>query len=86
MAVTAAATSMTSKNYSDFLSARSNRAGEVHTTLVKFEFRRPPPISLRDARAVTVARAISSVVERFVHTEEVTGSNPVSPTRSVNFQ
>src|SRR5690606_14391459 len=26
------------------------------------------------------ARAISSVGERFVHTEEVTGSNPVSPT------
>src|SRR4051812_14002533 len=25
-------------------------------------------------------RAIGSVVERFVHTEEVTGSNPVSPT------
>src|SRR3954447_8310198 len=27
-----------------------------------------------------VRRAIGSVVERFVHTEEVTGSNPVSPT------
>ena len=27
-------------------------------------------------------RAIGSVVERFVHTEEVTGSNPVSPTRT----
>jgi hypothetical protein len=25
-------------------------------------------------------RAIGSVVERLVHTEEVTGSNPVSPT------
>src|SRR4051794_4858159 len=28
------------------------------------------------------ARAIGSVVERLVHTEEVTGSNPVSPTQS----
>src|SRR4051794_18664118 len=27
------------------------------------------------------ARAIGSVVERLVHTEEVTGSNPVSPTQ-----
>jgi hypothetical protein len=27
------------------------------------------------------ARAIGAVVARFVHTEEVTGSNPVSPTR-----
>jgi hypothetical protein len=26
------------------------------------------------------ARAIGAVVARFVHTEEVTGSNPVSPT------
>src|SRR4028118_149747 len=31
---------------------------------------------------MTAARAIGSVVERFVHTEEVTGSNPVSPTRT----
>ena len=30
------------------------------------------------------ARAIGSVGERFVHTEEVTGSNPVSPTNSVH--
>ena len=29
-----------------------------------------------------VARAIGAVVARFLHTEEVTGSNPVSPTRS----
>src|SRR5438309_1771442 len=28
------------------------------------------------------ARAIGSVVERLVHTEEVTGSNPVSPTHA----
>ena len=28
------------------------------------------------------ARAIGAVVARFVHTEEVTGSNPVSPTKS----
>lgn len=28
-------------------------------------------------------RAISSVVERLVHTEEVTGSNPVSPTAQI---
>src|SRR5438309_11146041 len=28
------------------------------------------------------ARAIGSVVERLVHTEEVTGSNPVSPTEA----
>src|SRR4029450_12144788 len=27
-------------------------------------------------------RAIGAVVARFVHTEEVTGSNPVSPTKS----
>lgn len=86
MAGTAAATSMTSKNYSNIPRTRSNQGSEVHTTLVKFEFPRPPPISLRDARAVTVARAISSVVERFVHTEEVTGSNPVSPTVSLDFQ
>src|SRR3954449_1228380 len=29
----------------------------------------------------TQLRAIGAVVARFVHTEEVTGSNPVSPTR-----
>ena len=29
-----------------------------------------------------VARAIGAVVARFLHTEEVTGSNPVSPTKS----
>src|SRR3954452_16815933 len=29
---------------------------------------------------MAAAGAIGSVVERFVHTEEVTGSNPVSPT------
>lgn len=34
----------------------------------------PPPYGF--------SRAISSVVERFVHTEEVTGSNPVSPTEA----
>jgi hypothetical protein len=28
------------------------------------------------------ARAIGAVVARFVHTEEVTGSNPVSPTEN----
>jgi hypothetical protein len=28
------------------------------------------------------ARAIGAVVARFVHTEEVTGSNPVSPTNT----
>ncbi len=28
-----------------------------------------------------IFRAIGAVVARFVHTEEVTGSNPVSPTR-----
>ena len=32
------------------------------------------------------SRAIGAVVARFVHTEEVTGSNPVSPTQvSVTF-
>lgn len=31
-----------------------------------------------DARST---RAIGAVVARFVHTEEVTGSNPVSPTK-----
>src|SRR5690348_11113013 len=30
---------------------------------------------------LTASRAIGAVVARFVHTEEVTGSNPVSPTR-----
>lgn len=29
---------------------------------------------------LTASRAIGAVVARFVHTEEVTGSNPVSPT------
>ena len=29
------------------------------------------------------ARAIGAAVARFVHTEEVTGSNPVSPTQTV---
>ena len=29
-------------------------------------------------------RAISSVVERFLHTEEVAGSIPVSPTKEIN--
>src|SRR3954452_15414600 len=32
------------------------------------------------------ARAIGSVVERLVHTEEVTGSNPVSPTQTSAVQ
>ena len=31
------------------------------------------------------ARAIGAVVARFVHTEEVTGSNPVSPTPPHGF-
>jgi hypothetical protein len=31
-----------------------------------------------------VCRAIGAVVARFVHTEEVTGSNPVSPTPHVS--
>ena len=31
---------------------------------------------------VPASRAIGAVVARFVHTEEVTGSNPVSPTRT----
>lgn len=34
------------------------------------------------ALALSTPRAIGAVVARFVHTEEVTGSNPVSPTRS----
>ena len=34
----------------------------------------------RDLYCSVRSRAISSVGERFVHTEEVTGSNPVSPT------
>lgn len=33
-----------------------------------------------DAPILTVSRAVGSVVERLVHTEEVTGSNPVLPT------
>src|SRR6476620_1887579 len=37
---------------------------------------------LRCATVSGAARAIGAVVARFVHTEEVTGSNPVSPTRS----
>ncbi len=45
---------------------------------------RPPPSGLNEARrdlyCSVRSRAISSVGERFVHTEEVTGSNPVSPT------
>src|SRR6476660_3586857 len=35
---------------------------------------------LRCATVSGAARAIGAVVARFVHTEEVTGSNPVSPT------
>jgi hypothetical protein len=37
----------------------------------------------RQAREIwwaSLKRAIGAVVARFVHTEEVTGSNPVSPT------
>src|SRR5690606_8564218 len=45
---------------------------------------RPPRSGLkeasRDLYCSVRSRAISSVGERFVHTEEVTGSNPVSPT------
>lgn len=37
---------------------------------------------LHDAVHGRASRAIGSVVERLVHTEEVTGSNPVSPTAS----
>lgn len=48
-----------------------------------------PPISgCRSASArvvLTSRRAISSAGERFVHTEEVTGSIPVSPTTSVQL-
>ena len=33
--------------------------------------------------AFNVVRAIGAVVARFVHTEEVTGSNPVSPTNEM---
>src|SRR5438105_8188092 len=44
------------------------------------------PYVVRSARRravmLAVRRAISSVGERFVHTEEVTGSNPVSPTQA----
>jgi ABC-type branched-subunit amino acid transport system ATPase component len=40
---------------------------------------RYPEIALRSAMAVQ-ARAIGSAGERLVHTEEVTGSIPVSPT------
>lgn len=44
--------------------------------------RRPPMCKLRRAALrLLLARAIGAVVARFVHTEEVTGSNPVSPTR-----
>ena len=38
-----------------------------------------PPSEL----AFNVVRAIGAVVARFVHTEEVTGSNPVSPTNEM---
>ena len=31
------------------------------------------------------ARAIGAVVARFLHTEEVTGSNPVSPTKENEY-
>src|SRR5690554_2648115 len=37
-------------------------------------------LSSSRSRALEKPRAIGSVVERLVHTEEVTGSNPVSPT------
>ena len=37
---------------------------------------------LRPWDIVPASRAIGAVVARFVHTEEVTGSNPVSPTES----
>jgi hypothetical protein len=36
-----------------------------------------PPLEIWWA---SLQRAIGAVVARFVHTEEVTGSNPVSPT------
>ena len=44
---------------------------------------RPGPIVRTGPAYATfvLARAIGAVVARFVHTEEVTGSNPVSPTR-----
>ncbi len=38
-----------------------------------------------DANHFTKSRAVSSVGERFVHTEEVTGSNPVPPTSLSRF-
>ena len=41
---------------------------------------RPDEAGGRDALRFTSRRAIGSVVERLVHTEEVTGSNPVVPT------
>lgn len=44
----------------------------------------PRPTDLRltnpsDVGILWESRAVGSVVERLVHTEEVTGSNPVSP-------
>ena len=43
--------------------------------------RGPTGVSARGLRYCAAARgAIGAVVARFVHTEEVTGSNPVSPT------
>jgi hypothetical protein len=40
---------------------------------MRYSFRRTDP-------GLSGLRAIGAVVARFVHTEEVTGSNPVSPT------
>jgi hypothetical protein len=41
------------------------------------------PARHHQATSATPERAIGAVVARFVHTEEVTGSNPVSPTKPI---
>jgi hypothetical protein len=50
-------------------------AGQSHSGPIS----KIPPSEL----AFNVVRAIGAVVARFVHTEEVTGSNPVSPTNEM---
>ena len=40
------------------------------------------PAGVAEIWWASLKRAIGAVVARFVHTEEVTGSNPVSPTKS----
>ena len=60
----------------------------MNTTIMSSPHRKrrwPPRSSARRLVAQLRARAIGAVVARFLHTEEVTGSNPVSPTTSGSY-